>query len=140
MAVQAQGKAEALGAGSLKFGKTGSEKEFSFQCSEVKLEPETKVGDSIELLGGNAIAGDVERSFKLTGKIYQEYSSESLLIWAKENDGKTMPFIFKPKNTGNITCKGEVIVTALEIGGDVKKQNTSDFEFTGVGDWSIEKS
>lgn len=131
------GKAELLGPGSLKFGETGSEKEFAVQCTEAKLSPETKIGDTIDFLSGTSTVGPAEKSFKVSGKIAQEYSADSLLVWAKENDGAILPFTYKPKNDGAITCKGQVMITALEIGGSVKKTNESDFEFTGVGDWEL---
>lgn len=131
-------KVDTLGPGSCKFGKTGSAQEIAYQCTEIKLTPETKPGDTIDFLAGTSTIGDVERSFKLTGKLAQEYSKDSLLVWAKQNDGKILDFEYRPKNTGEIVCKGKVMVTAVEIGGPVKKTNESDFEFTGVGDWELE--
>lgn len=131
-------KVDTLGPGSCKFGKTGAETEIAFQCTEIKLSPETKPGDPMDFLSGTTMVGEAEKSFKLSGKLAQEYSKDSLLVWAKQNDGVVLPFTYRPKNNGAIVCKGEVMVAAIEIGGSVKKPNESDFEFTGVGDWTLE--
>lgn len=131
-------KADKLGPGSCKFGATGSEKEIAYQCSEIKLSPETKVDDAVKYLSGTETVGEIERSYKLSGKLAQEYSRDSLIKWCKDNDGEVVPFVFKPSNNGELIAKGAVLVTAIEFGGEVMKTNTSDFEFTGVGEWIIE--
>ncbi|MGH1977474.1 hypothetical protein [Rothia sp. L_38] len=131
-------KADLLGPGSCKFGKTGSETEIAFQCTEIELSPETKPGDTMDFLSGTSLVGEAEKSFKLSGKLAQEYSKDSLLVWAKQNDGQVLPFVYRPSNKGELVCKGEVMIAAIKIGGTVKKPNESDFEFVGIGDWTLE--
>lgn len=129
--------AHKLGPGRLTFGETGEPSEWGAQVTAAALEPEVDEGDELLFLDGSEDTEETE-SYALTGTVAQSYDASSLLLWAHENKGQTLPFTFKPREDQALTVTGQVKVRALKIGGDVKTKNTSDFSFTGVGDYSLE--
>jgi hypothetical protein len=71
----------------------------------------------------------------LQGTAVQDWeSAEGFIEFCRENDGDTVTFEWVPSTTLGITYSGSVQVRAVEFGGDVARQNTSDFEFPVVGD------
>lgn len=125
-------RASKLGPGRLTFGTAGSPTEFGSQVTKCTLEPSD--GDTVAVLdGGEVTDGD----FKLTGEFYQDYASgmNSLIVWCKENAGKPMPFEFIPTTSEALGVKGQVTIAAVKFGGDIKKRNTTEFSFAGVGDY-----
>lgn len=129
--------AEKLGPGQLTFGEVGTESEWGAQVTACTLEPETDEGDSMFFLDGSEDS-DETTSYTLTGSLAQSYDETSLLIWAKENAGTSLPFTFRPRSDKPLVCTGTVKIRAVSIGGDVRTKNTSDFTFTGIGDWAID--
>lgn len=85
------------------------------------------------MLSGEEIAGDAEETYKLTGSVLQSYDLDSLLVWAHINNGKQVPFLFRPDNDKDLAVSGIVTVRRMTIGGKVKERNESDIEWTGVG-------
>lgn len=130
--------AHKLGPGHLTFGEAATEKEFGMSCPEVSLEPVADDGDTIVVLSGDELHDDPDETFTLTGTVYQEFSMDSLVIWAKENSGVVMPFVFVPASSGSLQITGRVKIKPVRIGGEVRTRNTSDFSFPGVGDWTPE--
>lgn len=126
-------KAHKLGPGSLKLGATGSEIELAIGLREAAVEPDFKEDDSIPVLSGEELAGEAEESAKLTGKILQQYDLDSAIVWAQMNNGKQVPFTFRPDNDKDLGVKGIVTVRRLTIGGKVKERNESDIEWVIVG-------
>lgn len=118
-----------LGPGQLTFGETGAPTEFGVKTSSVTLTPDVDDGDEITVLSGDTVMDDAAINWKLEGEIYQTFDKDSLLAWCNENNGKVMPFIFKPRSDQPLTCKGKATIRPLPIGGNVKERNTSKFEF-----------
>lgn len=130
-------KSNKLGAGTLKFGSTGDEQEFASQVTAVKLSPTINEEDDIDVLSGETLDGDETEEWTLNGTFLQDYSGlASLIVWCKENSGITMPFVFTPTTEAGLTVKGKVKIRPVEIGGDVKSRNTTDFDFKGVDDYT----
>lgn len=128
-------KSAALGPGHLKIGPTGTPREFAAQLTKCALNTDTKSDDPIPVLSGEQIAGEDTYTFTLSGTLVQDYDLDSLELYCFENRGKEMPFVFVPSTAGEVQWSGTVKVRPVgAIGGDVKKKNTSDFEFTIVGD------
>lgn len=124
-----------LGPGHLKIGATGSPREFATMLTKASLNTDTKTGDPIDVLSGDQFAGDDTYTFTLAGTLLQDYDMDSLELYCYENRGKEEPFVFVPSNAGAVQWSGIVKIRPVaSIGGDVKKKNTSDFEFTIVGD------
>lgn len=133
-------KTQKLGPGVLRFGETASEQEFSSQVTSVLLEPDFDSEDPIPVLSGEEVPGDETETYVLSGEFLQEYSMESLLVWCKANSGTVLPFTFTPNTNSGFSATGSVLIRAVAIGGDVKTSNTTEFEFPGVGEWSINES
>lgn len=130
-------KTHKLGPGSLKFGATGSEQEFAVGCRQVAVEPETEEGDMVPVLSGDEYSEGDEDSYTLTGEILQTYEASSFILWAHENHGTEVPFVFVPDNDKDFGVTGTVKVRRVTIGGEVKERNTSEFEWAGVGDYKL---
>lgn len=133
-------KTQKLGPGVLRFGETASEQEFSSQVTSVLLEPDFDSEDPIPVLSGEEVPGDETETYVLSGEFLQEYSMESLLVWCKANSGTVLPFTFTPNSNAGFSVTGSVVIRAVAIGGDVKTSNTTEFEFPGVGEWSINEN
>ena len=128
-------KAATLGPGHLNIGLTGSPREFAAQLSKCAINTDTKTDDPIDVLSGEQVAGEDTYASTLAGTINQDYDLDSLEIFCFDNRGREMPFVFIPSNEGEVQWSGTVKIRPVgSIGGDVKKKNTSDFEFTIVGD------
>lgn len=129
-------KAHKLGPGLLTFGETGSPQEFGSQITNARIEPSVDEEDNIPVLSGEEVDGEETESWILAGSFLQDYSGiESTLVWCKTNSGTVLPFTFVPNAEEGLQIKGTVKVRAVQIGGDVKTKNTTDFEFKGIGDW-----
>lgn len=127
--------AHRLGPGSLKLGETGTPTDFSAQATNARLSPSVDEEDSITVLSGEEIAGDDTTSWVLAGTLHQSYDKTGLIHWCFENRGKTVPFDFVPSNADSeYGWRGNVKVVPLEVGGDVKTRNTSDFEMKVIGE------
>lgn len=131
-------KSDKLGPGTLSIGATGTEEQFAAQLTACSVEPSVDTEDDITVLSGDVLAGDETETAELTGTILQSYDLDSLLLWAQEKRGQTLPFTFIPNNDGALQVTGEVKIRRIRIGGDVKTRNTSDFTFPIVGDYLLE--
>lgn len=121
-----------MGPGTLSIGDAPL-KDFSSQCTSVKLTPAVDNGEPINVLSGEQVAGDRSESFTLDGTFLQDLGVDSATEWLFTNRGETMPFVFVPSTTAGRQISGDLVVEAIDIGGDVKTKPTSDFSFVVVG-------
>lgn len=128
-------KADRLGPGLLTFGAVGTTQEFGSQVTKIELTPEYDDGDIVTVLSGDELAEDDEESYKLSGEFYQEHTLTGLVVWCKTNSGQVLPFTFVPDNDSELAVRGNCKIRAVKLGGEVKKRNTTEFEFPGVGDY-----
>lgn len=126
--------AHKLGPGSLSLGETGTLREFNSQITNARWTPNIDQEDPIDVLSGEQIADDPDITSVLAGTFLQDYGSEALVTWCWENRGQVLPFEFKPRNDSELVITGNCQVLPVEVGGDVKTRNTSDFEFPLIGD------
>lgn len=126
-----------LGPGILRFGETGTEQEFGSQVTKAELKPEYDTEDAVPVLSGEEVGGDETESYALAGEFLQEFSMASLIAWCKANSGTVLPFVFVPNTNAGFQVTGSVRIRAVAIGGDVKKSNTTEFEFPGIGEWDL---
>lgn len=126
--------AHKLGPGSLSLGESGTLREFNSQITNARWTPSVDQEDPIDVLSGEQIADDPDITSVLAGTFLQEYGSEALVTWCWENRGQVLPFEFKPRNDSELVITGNCQVLPVEVGGDVKTRNTSDFEFPLIGD------
>lgn len=128
-------KSHRLGPGTLSFGETGTPTDFSAQSTNTKLSPSVNEEDNITVLSGEEIAGDDTIDWTISGTLLQSYDRAGLIHWCYENRLKTVPFEFIPNNEeSDYGWRGTVKVVPLEVGGDVKAKNTTDYEFKVIGE------
>lgn len=128
-------KAHRLGPGTLHFGATGTETEFSGQTTNMRLSPSVNEEDAIPVLSGEELAGDDSVDWVVAGTLLQSFDREGLIYWCYENRLTEVPFEFVPNNVeSDYGWRGTVKVVPLEVGGDVKTKNTTDFEFRCIGE------
>lgn len=123
-----------LGPGSLSIGLAGSPKQFAGDITKVSLTPSTDGEDDTPMLDGSNESGADTTSWELGGTILDKYTLDSIAVWAAENAGKELPFVFTPSSDGELEIGGVAKIRPVAIGGDVKKKNSNDFTFPLVGD------
>jgi hypothetical protein len=121
-----------LGPGTLTLGTmTGA----GCQMSNVRLVPDRDEEDGTPTLCDPKPAPLITTSWSLQGTAVQDWEKDDGFVeFCRTNDGDTVTFEWVPSTDKQITYSGSVQVRAVEFGGDVASQNTSDFEFPVVGD------
>lgn len=127
--------AHRLGPGTLTFGEAGTAQQFGAQCTNVKLTPSLNEEDAIEVLSGETLDGDDTLEYTIGGTLLQSFEKAGLIHWCHVNKLLVLDFEFIPSNAdSDYGWKGKAKIVPLEVGGDVKKRNTTDFEFKCIGD------
>jgi len=127
-------KSHVLGPGSLKIGETASQREIAAQLTKFSLEPKTDFEDDVPVLSGETVPGDATTEWSAKGTVNQDFDKESLEMYCYKNRLQDLPFIYTPSNDHDVSWSGVLTVVPLTVGGDVKKKNTSDFEFRVIGE------
>lgn len=119
-----------LGPGTLTVGGT----DFGGQVSNVGLIPTKTSTDGTPTLGTPEPAPDESTTWALKGNAVQDWAvTGGFAEYCRLNDGDEVAFSWVPNTDLEITYSGTCKVHAIDIGGDVAKQNTSSFEFAVVG-------
>lgn len=123
-----------LGPGELSIGGTTSPTVFSSQARSVKLVPSVDRDDDEYVLSGEQVEGDRTETWALEGTFVQDVgATDSTTEWLFDHRGERHPFTFVPNTATGVGFTGEIIVEAIEIGGDAMTKPTSDFEFALIG-------
>lgn len=123
-----------LGPGSLTFGEAGTLRQFAGDTTKATLTPSTDSEDDTPMLDGTNESGADTTTWTIGGTIMDKYTLDSLAVWAANNAGKELPFVFTPSTEGSLEVGGVAKIRPIALGGDVKKKNSNDFEFPLVGD------
>jgi len=124
-----------VGPGKLTIGADAGLTNFSSQIRSGKLVPSVDKGDPIHVLSGEEVPGERTEKFQLTGNVQQDFGAiDSRVEWLWEHRGETHDFEYVPSTAAGRTITGQLIVEAVDIGGDVKSKPTSDFAFDLVGE------
>lgn len=120
-----------LGPGTLSLGST----DYGTQVSNVRLVPSNDTEDGTPTLGIPTPPPLITTTWELQGTAIQDWEDAAGFVeYCRTTNNTTVAFEWVP-NTGNgVTYSGNCTVTAVEIGGDVATQNTTDFTFRVVGD------
>lgn len=119
-----------LGPGELTLGTT----DFGAQASNVRLTPTHSSTDGTPTLETPEPAAEVTTKWALSGSAIQDFESATGFVeYCRTNNNTEVAFIWIPNTDTGVTYSGTCKVLAVEIGGDVAKQNTSDWEFEVVG-------
>lgn len=94
-------------------------------------------GDDTNFLDGSTELGDEDATYRATvsGNVQQDALGAAEFIaftWAHK--GQEVPFTFRPRNDIARQVTGVCVPVPVEIGGDVKTKNRSDFTFRCIGD------
>lgn len=127
-------KAFKLGPGELTVGETGTPVDFSHQCTKVMVKWSKDTEDPVPVLSGEELAGDTNYTAVLSATLLQDLDAavDGIVDWSWTHKGEQHPFTFVPLVGKAIN--GVVTVDPIDIGGDVKKRNTSDIEWACVGE------
>jgi len=109
--------------------------EFACQASNVHVTPSyDDDGDPIETLCGDKIPAGKKESWVLGGTSVQDFDDPAgFLAYCFDNRMQTVAFSWTPNDTGAPTWAGDVVIVALEEGGDVNVRLTTDWEFDVSG-------
>ena len=125
--------ANALGPGTLTLGATGTTYQFAAHTTATTLTPSYSDGDVLDLLDGSQEREQDEETWTLDGTIRQQLEVDAIEDWCLEHAGEEVPFEFTPVNSVSKSYTGTCRIRAVNIGGDVKTKNTSDFSFPVLG-------
>lgn len=127
-------KTVTMGPGKLTIGSDLNITNFESQVTSVRLVPNVDSEDPVHVLSGESVAGDRAESFTLEGSMLQDFGSEdSTTEWLFNHRGEEHPFSFTPNSGKGRKVTGNLVVEAIEIGGDARTKPQSDFEFVVVG-------
>lgn len=127
-----------VGPGTLTLGEVGTTTTFEGQVTSLRLVPNVETEDAINVLSGEQAPGDRSESFTLSGTLLQDLGAlDSTTEFCFTNRGVQMPFVYVPSTAAAKQIEGQVVVEAIEIGGDAKTKPTSDFEWNLVGEPTI---
>lgn len=124
--------AHTTGPGTLKLGEAPTE--LAVACTKALLKPSVETDDDVYVLSGDVITGEDNFTWELEVTLFQSFDAEGLTDFLFKERGKVHPFTFKPNNDHAQEWTGNVKVRPMDIGGDVKKRNTSDVTFPLVGE------
>ena len=104
---------------------------FACQASTVKVTPSyDDDGDAVETLCGDEIPAGKKEKWTLNGTSIQDFDDpDGFLAYCYENSLQTVAFEWTPNTEGAPTWAGDVVIRALEEGGDVNTRLTTDWEF-----------
>ena len=127
-------RAQTMGPGTLTIGSVGSPLDLTAQVTNCRVVPSAESEDAVTTLSGESLAGERTYSWALSGTLIQDLTEDGMFDYTWANKGTEVPFTFTPSTAAGRTITGTVIVDPLELGGDVKAKNTTDFEWVVVGD------
>ena len=120
-----------LGPGTLSLGST----DYGQQISNVRLVPNHDTEDGTPTLGIPQPAPLVSTTWSLQGTAIQDWSETSgFTEYCRTANNTTVAFEWVPDSAGTVKFTGTCQILAVEFGGDVASQNTTDWEFAVVGD------
>jgi hypothetical protein len=127
-------KAQALGPGTFSIGEVGTALDLTAQVTSIKLTPSVNQDDPTPTLSGEDLPGDRVYSWTINGTLLQDLTEDGMFDYCLAHKGQSVPFTFVPSTAAGRSFSGVATVDPLEVGGDVKKKNTTDFEWSLVGD------
>lgn len=121
------------GPGTLSLGST----DYGVQISNVRLVPTHDTTDGTKTLGEPNPAPLLETSWALEGTAVQDWENDAatgFVEYCRTTNGTTVAFEWVPNAGGTVKYSGTCQVVAVEFGGAIGEQTTTDFTFSVVGD------
>jgi hypothetical protein len=122
------------GPGTFSIGSVGTPLDLTAQVTALSVEFSEEVDDSVPTLSGESLEGEATYPATLTGTLIQDLTDAGMFDYTWTNKGSIVPFTFTPSTAAGRSVTGSVRVAPLNLGGDVKKKNTTDFTWTVIGD------
>jgi hypothetical protein len=123
-----------MGPGAFSIGEIGTPLDLTAQVRSLRVVPSVDTEDPLPTLSGESLSGARTYTWAISGTVIQDLTEDGMFDYTWTNKGSEVPFTFTPSTAAGRTVTGTVIVDPLELGGDVGAKNTTDFEWTLVGD------
>lgn len=123
-----------LGPGSFKLGEIGTELDLSCQLTAFTISWEVDAEDAEPTLCGGTIGGARTYVATAAGSVFQDIEADGVIDYTWKNKGEEVPFTFIPDEAGAAQVTGRLMIDPINLGGDVRKRNKSDFEWQCIGD------
>jgi hypothetical protein len=121
-----------LGPGTLKLG--APLVDYGAQIANVTLEPSTDEEDGTPTLGEPDPLPEIAESWVLKGEAVQDFEDPAGFVnYCMDNALSVVAFEWVPNTPAGTKYAGNVLLTAVPIGGDVAAQVKSSFEFPVQG-------
>lgn len=127
-------KTTKLGPGILTIGEVASPLDMTAQVTACKIAWSVDKEDNVPVLSGEELEGEADYTAQLSATVLQELSDDGIIDWTWANKGTVVPFTFTPNSAEGKSVTGMVRVDPIDLGGDVKKKNTSELEWDCVGE------
>lgn len=126
-------KAHKTGPGTFKLGDSPGT-EWGAQVTKITLTPSVDSEDDLHVLSGDVLPGDDTFTWELTATFFQDFDVDGVTDYLFDNRGQVLPFTFQPNNEHERAWTGSIKCRPMEVGGEVRKRNTSDVTFPLVGE------
>jgi hypothetical protein len=127
-------KAQTMGPGVFTIGSVGTPLDLTSQVTALTVEFSEDVEDAIPTLSGDTLSGEATYTATLTGTLVQDLTDAGMFDYTWTNKGTVVPFSFTPSTEAGRTVTGQVRIAPLNLGGDVKTKNTTEFSWAVIGD------
>ena len=127
-------KSNVMGPGTFSIGSVGTPLDLTAQVTSLTVEFSEEVEDSIATLSGETLGGAADYPATLTGTLVQDLTEAGMFDYTWTNKGDEVPFSFVPSTAAGREVTGICRIAPLNLGGDVKKKNTTDFTWAIIGD------
>lgn len=124
-----------LGPGELTIGETGTPLDCSSQVTAARIAWNVDTEDDVPVLSGDILTGEDTFTAALSATFLQDdLKATGLIRYSWIHKGEVVPFRFVPSTSAGTAVTGDIKLTPLDIGGDVRSKNTSEVEWGCVGE------
>jgi len=127
-------KSNVMGPGVFSIGEVGTPLDLTAQVTALTVEFSEEVEDSVPTLSGETLEGAASYPATLTGTLVQDLTEAGMFDYTWSNKGSIVPFTFTPSTAAGRTVSGDCRITPLNLGGDVRTKNTTEFTWAIIGD------
>lgn len=102
----------------------------------VEFEENVETDDAVPVLSGDELPEEETPSYKakLVATFLQDTLADSgLIAYSWEHAGENVPFVFEPNSALERQITGTLCVVPINVGGEIKKRNTSDVTMRCIG-------
>lgn len=126
-------RAQKLGPGTLQLGEVGTGLDLSCQVTEVTVTWDNDTDDDLPVLCGDVIPGDDTFTAELEATIVQDMVAGGVIDYTWKHRGEVVALTFTPTE-GEARVTGRVKIIPVDLGGEVRKKNSSDVTWPFVGE------